>query len=607
MSKRIMILSLLVALLAVYGLSMASASPLEQEVIYTVKLGDNLWTLAEKYLGSGAAYPAIQMATNEKHIEDPTFAQIVMARLIHPGWKVLIPSAEKAEELLARAKPVIVIAMDSDIDHIEPMEFRSDFGYYATANFYEPLLLQVLKSGAEEGVLEGTLEYGPGLAESMTMSADGLVATFKIREGAKFANGDPITAHSFKHAFDRAITAPRSYIPLLVQFMGFDSADDVVVVDDYTLEIHLKQPAALFKPQLAFQVFGAMDEKTTAAHATTDDPWAFDWYRHNTNPSGPYVISKWEPGVEYWFEPNPNYWQGPQFFQNRKIIAKVVPSPEDRELLLKKGDIDLALGLPFKDVDALKADPNVKVYDIKYTRLFYLGMNNKIAPFDNVKVRQAISYAIPYETIIKESLYGYAQKATSPIPVGMPTHTDEYWHYDTNLDKAKALLAEAGYGGGLNVELAVRLSIPWDADAAVWIQSNLAQIGVNVTINKMTDADFFGKLYAHELPFFIHDWYSWGNDPAYQLTFLLKCGAFTNYADYCNKRVDELIELATWTTDEAKRTEYMHEAQKLIVEEAPWAFLHQPDWIVAVSKDFTGFAKLDDLCLRFAYMGKVTE
>jgi peptide/nickel transport system substrate-binding protein len=141
-------------------------------------------------------------------------------------------------------------------------------------------------------------------------------------------------------------------------------------------------------------------------------------------------------------------------------------------------------------------------------------------------------------------------------------------------------------------------------DAAVWIQSNLAEIGVNATVNKMTDADFFGKLNAHELPLFIHDWYSWGNDPAYQLTFLLKCGQFTNYADYCNPRVDELVELATWTLDEAKRQEYMNEAQQLIVEEAPWAFLHQPNWIVAVSEDFTGFAKVDDLCLRFGYMGK---
>jgi len=533
----------------------------------------------------------------------PTTAPPTVAPTEAPTTAPPTTAPTAAPTAAPKAKPVIVVALDSDIDHIEPMEFRSDAGYYATANLYEPLILQKLVPGAEPGVLQGIKDYGPGLAD-VTMSPDGLVATVKIKPGAKFFNGDPITAQSFKHTFDRAITAKRSYIPLLVQFMGFTSADEVVVKDDYTLEFHLKKPAALFKPLLSFQVFGAMDPATTKAHATAEDEWAFDWYRKNANPSGPYQITKWEPGVEYDFEPNPNYWQGPDFFQNSKVIVKVVPSPEDRELLLKKGDIDLALGLPFKDVDALKQDPNVKVYPIEYTRLFYLGMNNKIKPFDNQKVRQAVSYAVPYDTIIKEALYGYAQKATSPIPKGMPTHTDEFWKYDTDTAKAKTLLADAGFPGGFSVELAVRQSIPWDADAAVWIQSSLAEAGVNVTINKMTDADFFDKLNKHQLPFFIHDWYSWGNDPAYQLTFLLKCGAFTNYADYCNQRVDQLIEEVTWTTDEAKRQELMNEAQKIIVEEAPWAFLHQPNWIVAVSKDFTGFAKVDDLCLRFAYMGK---
>jgi len=354
---------------------------------------------------------------------------------------------------------------------------------------------------------------------------------------------------------------------------------------------------------LAFQVFGAMDPATTKAHATADDPWAFDWYRKNANPSGPYILTKWEPGVEYVFEPNPNYWQGPGFFQNSKVIAKVVPSPEDRELLLKKGDIDLALGLPFKDIDALKADPNVKVKAIHYTRLFYLGMNNKIPPFDNVKVRQAISYGIPYQTILDKVLYGYGQRAYSPIPKGMPTHNPSFWNYETDTKKTAQLLKEAGVSN-LKLELSVRQSIPWDVDAAVWIQASLAEAGVEVTVNRLTDADFFDKLYKHQLPFFIHDWYSWGNDPAYQLTFLLKCGAFTNFADYCNPRVDELIQQATWTVDPAARQKLMDEAQQIIVSEAPWAYLHQPDWIVAMSKNFYGFAKLDDLCLRFAYMGK---
>ncbi|GAB4408292.1 MAG: ABC transporter substrate-binding protein [Anaerolineales bacterium] len=500
-------------------------------------------------------------------------------------------------------KPVIVLALDSDIDHIELMEFRSDAGYYATANLYEPMLEQKLVPDADGTVLEGQLEYIPALAESFAVAPDGKSITLKIRQGAKFADGTEITAESFKHTFDRALTAPRSYIPLLTQFMGFSKAEDVVVVDKYTLRINLQQQGALLIPQLAFQVFGAMDPATTKAHATADDPWAFDWYRKNANPSGPYMLTKWEPGVEYVFEPNPNYWKGPDFFQNSKVIAKVVPSPEDRELLLKKGDIDLALGLPFKDVDALKADPNVKVKAIHYTRLFYLGMNNKIPPFDNVKVRQAISYGIPYQTILDKVLYGYGQRAYSPIPKGMPLHNPSFWNYETDTKKTAQLLKEAGVSN-LKLELSVRQSIPWDVDAAVWIQASLAEAGVEVTVNRLTDADFFDKLYKHQLPFFIHDWYSWGNDPAYQLTFLLKCGAFTNFADYCNPRVDELIQQATWTVDQDARKKMLDEAQQIIVSEAPWAYLHQPDWIVAMSKNFYGFAKVDDLCLRFAYMGK---
>ncbi|MDH7489116.1 MAG: ABC transporter substrate-binding protein [Anaerolineae bacterium] len=500
-------------------------------------------------------------------------------------------------------KPVIVLALDSDIDHIELMEFRSDAGYYATANLYEPMVEQKLVPDADGTVLEGQLEYIPALAESFAVAPDGKSITLKIRQGAKFADGTEITAESFKHTFDRALTAPRSYIPMLTQFMGFSKAEDVVVVDKYTLRINLQQQGALLIPQLAFQVFGAMDPATTKAHATADDPWAFDWYRKNANPSGPYMLTKWEPGVEYVFEPNPNYWKGPDFFQNSKVIAKVVPSPEDRELLLKKGDIDLALGLPFKDVDALKADPNVKVKAIHYTRLFYLGMNNKIPPFDNVKVRQAISYGIPYQTILDKVLYGYGQRAYSPIPKGMPLHNPSFWNYETDTKKTAQLLKEAGVSN-LKLELSVRQSIPWDVDAAVWIQASLAEAGVEVTVNRLTDADFFDKLYKHQLPFFIHDWYSWGNDPAYQLTFLLKCGAFTNFADYCNPRVDELIQQATWTVDQEARKKMLDEAQQIIVSEAPWAYLHQPDWIVAMSKNFYGFAKLDDLCLRFAYMGK---
>lgn len=505
------------------------------------------------------------------------------------------------------AKPVIVVALDSDIDHINPSEFRSDAGYYAVANLYEPPLLQKLVPGAEEGVLVGVAEYGPGMADEITVDEETGVVTMHIQDGLKFADGTPLNAHSFKYMYDMQWLSPTSYTPVLFPFMGLGAPEGVVAVDDNTLEFRLEQLTPLSLAIMAFNPLGALDEATVEEHATPDDEWAAEWLRRNANPDGPYMITEWEQGVQYVFEPNPNYWQGEEYFQNSKVIVRVVPSPEDRELLLRQGDIDLALGLPYKNVDDLQADPNVKVYPIEYTRLFYLGMNNNLPPFDNKVLRQAISYAVPYDTLIEEVFYGYAQKATSPIPVGMPTHTDEFWPYDTDLDMAADKLEEAGYADGLDITLSVRMSIPWDVEAATWIQSSLAEVGINVTIDRLPDAQFFEQLNAHQLPFFIHDWYSWGNDPSYQLSFLLKCGQFTNYADYCNERVDELIETAAWSLDPAVREAGMREAQEIVIDDAPWAFLYQPDWIVAVNKDFYGFAMLDDLCLRFAHMGKATE
>jgi len=522
-----------------------------------------------------------------------------------PPEPAATPTPEPPPEL--EEKPVIVVALDSDIDHINPSEFRSDAGYYAVANLYEPPLLQKLVPGAEEGVLVGVAEYGPGMADEITVDEETGVVTMHIQDGLKFADGTPLNAHSFKYMYDMQWLSPTSYTPVLFPFMGLGAPEDVVAVDDNTLEFQLEQLTPLSLAIMAFNPLGALDEATVEEHATADDEWAAEWLRRNANPNGPYMITEWEQGVQYVFEPNPNYWQGEDYFQNSKVIVRVVPSPEDRELLLRQGDIDLALGLPYKNVDDLQADPNVKVYPIEYTRLFYLGMNNNLPPFDNKALRQAISYAVPYDTLIEEVFYGYAQKATSPIPVGMPTHTDEFWPYDTDLDMAADKLEEAGFADGLDVNLAVRMSIPWDVEAATWIQSSLAEVGIDVTIDRLPDAQFFEQLNAHQLPFFIHDWYSWGNDPSYQLSFLLKCGQFTNYADYCNERVDELIETTAWSLDPAVREAGMREAQEIVIDDAPWAFLYQPDWIVAVNKDFYGFAMLDDLCLRFAHMGKVTE
>ncbi|MCJ7621056.1 MAG: ABC transporter substrate-binding protein [Anaerolineae bacterium] len=504
-------------------------------------------------------------------------------------------------------KPVIVIAASTDIDHINPYEFRSLEGYQATANIYEaPIMQQLEPDPNNPEILLGKAEYGPGVATEVTVDEENAVVTFKIPEGLKFADGAPMTAQSFKLMYDVASQATTSYMPVLFPYIGMESHEDVVAVDDTTLEFHLQHLTPLTFAVLSFTPLAALDEVSYQAAVDAGDEWAVEWLRRNANANGPYMITEWEQGVQYVFEPNPNYWQGEDYYQNSKVILRVVPSAEDRELLLRQGDVDLAMGLPPRDMADLEADECCKVFPINTGRIYYVGMNNKIPPFDNKALRQALSYAMPYDTIIEEVLYGYGRLPGSPIPVGMPMHTDEF-AYETDLEMARQKLAEAGYADGLDLELTVQMMVSENVEAATWIQANLAELGVNVTINKLPTAEFMDLLNQHQLGFFIHEWDSWGNDPSYELSFNYLCGQFTNYTDYCNERVDELIKTAAWSLDPEVREAGMLEAQQLIMEDAPRIQLYQPDWLVVVSEDFYGYAVVDDALMRFAYMGKEAQ
>lgn len=500
-------------------------------------------------------------------------------------------------------KPVIVMALDSDLDNLEPTFFKTDSAYYLVSNVYQALLHETYKSDAQGLVLQGTKTYEPDGAESVTWSADGTCATFKIRKGMKFNNGKDVTAKSFKYGIDRALLGP-GYLASLLALGGVTDANQVQVKDDYTLEVCAPKKTPMLEPLFAFSVIPAMDEETSKEHATAEDAWGTEWYKTNVVGSGRYILKEWKPGEQYVVEPNPNYWGAPDLFQNTKVIVKLIPNPQDRELLLKSGGIDLTIGIPFKDVEELKKDPNLQILEIPYSRVRFLGMNNKIAPFDNVKVRQAIMHAVPYDTILQKAVYGHGRPAKNIIPSDFATSDQDYWPYDTNPDKAKALLAEAGVTT-FDVELAIRLSIPEDVEAATWIQSALSEIGVNVTVNKMTDAQFFDKLNKHELPLFIHDWYSWLPDAFYQFNWLARCGQFTNYVDYCNTEFDKLYDQGLYEQDPAKRADLSVQMQHMWLDDAPWAPLYHPNWIIGVGPKFRGFAVDFALMLQYAQMTKL--
>lgn len=512
--------------------------------------------------------------------------------------------AEEPTEAPAAEKPEIVVAYDSDIDHIELHSFRSLAAYDATANLYEPLLTQATTEN-EEGEIVGTDQMIGAGAESFEVSDDGTVFTFHLREDATFADGTPITAQDYKYTYDRAMEGP-GYIGALTPFMALESPDQVEVLDDYTLRITTSQPAALTEKVIGFQVFGAISQETAEENATDDDPWAFEWHRQNANSSGPMVITEWDDGVQYRFEPNPNYWQGEEFFQNSGVVVRVVPDAATRGQLLRAGDVDVALGIPYSDLDELASNPDVTIHAIPTTRVYHLGMNTEVAPFDDQRVRQAVAMAIPYDAILDSVIYGYGQQPTSPIPTGMEGHTDEFFarYAEADLAEAEALLQEAGYGDGFEVELTVPQEDQTRVDAATWVQAGLAELGINVTINAVPTAQYQELLGTHEIPMYIFEWYSWGNDPFYQLTWNFGCGQFTNYTNYCNEEIDQIIEQGTYSRDADERAELARRAQEILMEDAPWALLYQPDWVVATRSDITGIALFNDLTLRYSYLGQ---
>jgi peptide/nickel transport system substrate-binding protein len=504
----------------------------------------------------------------------------------------------------------IVIAYDGDIDHVEPMEFRSIAAYDATANLYEPLIQQELVDKGNNVFIGSEKFVGAG-AESYEVSADGTVYTFHLRRDAKFADGTPITAQDYYYTLKRALEGP-GYITLLTGFMAVKSMDQVQAVDDYTLKITASQPAALAEIILSFQVLGAMSKVTAEANATTDDPWAEKYFRTHSNSSGPYILTGWNPGVEYVFEPNPNYWRGPEYFHNCKVIFRVVPDAATREQLLRAGDVDVALGLPYGDLKTLAADPNITIHHVPTTRVYHAGMNMTQKPFDDVRVRKALSMVVPYQAIIDNVIYGFGANPGSPIAEGMVTHTKDFFTYDKGtVEEAKALLTAAGYPKGFTVDLVVPQEDQARVDSATWIQSGLATIGVTVNINALPVAQYNELLNAmdangkHTLPFYIFEWYSWGNDPAFQFTWNFKCGQFTNYSMTCNTELDKIIADLTLSRDPAERESLSRRGQEIVVkEEVPWIYLYAPEWIIATRSNVSGIALFNDLTLRYAFLGK---
>ena len=501
----------------------------------------------------------------------------------------------------------LVVAVPSDIQNLDPTLSSGDVvTQELLTNVYDWLIdYKVVKQG---GALIGSPNQFVGaIAQSFSWNAKHTVLTFHLRKGVKFANGDPLDANAVKFTYDR-IFKQNGVTAALTAMAAVKSGDAVKVVNSTTVQFDLTKANSLLFGNMAQFGHSILDPKVVSPHETSKDPYAHDWLSSNIDGTaqGPFVLDSWQHGSQWVLKANPNYYgQKPKVDQ---VIFKIIPNASSRLALLRNGAVDIAYDLPLKDIKALQSDSNVQVVRYPSRFVVFLGMNSKVKPLDNVKVRQAIAYAVPYKTILSQVLQGYGRQLTSPIPFGTPTHTDKYFVYNTNIDKAKQLLKEAGYEKGFNITLDVASGVDEGQETAVWVQQSLKQIGINVQIQQLPGANFASRLQKHQLGFFFfNNWISINNDPFYHLYWLFRSDC-CDYTNYDNKNVWATIDSNLLSDNQAKRAAAANTVQKQIMSDAPWVFLYQPDFVLAMRKNVHGYVYYSsDRFTRYKYLWKTAS
>lgn len=454
--------------------------------------------------------------------------------------------------------------------------------------------------------IDKSYEVQPMLAEKWEVSSDGKEYTFFLRKGVKSRYGNELDVDDVLYTFDRHFA---------VQAMGLvntglwslTSSDQLEKIDDYTFKITIPEPRPFVLQDLAIGHLAILDSDEVENHATSEDPWAEEWVANHDSGFGAYWLEELTPGQQMVLIANPDWYEGP--LPHEKVIYKAVPEAANRFQLLLSGDVDIALKLSPRQLEDIRTDSNLKVIDVDPSNLYiYLFWNNGQEPFNDVKVREALSYAIPYEDIVNTIFYGYSKIGKSPLTSLNPDQDISAWNYNTDLEKATQLLAEAGYPDGFSSEVYVNIAEPATVDIAVLIANAFKQIGVDLEVKKVPEGVYGEGKNSKEWPMLVEKNYSIVDTAAFALPLFWGPGSLLNWADYGADGYGEYpfwenIQAALNSTDVEFQKQVWKEAQQNIIERAGAGFVVDLPDQYAMKKGLQNFHWHPDTYLRFRFLG----
>ena len=486
-------------------------------------------------------------------------------------------------------KDTLVTVSESGPSTLDTMGVNANAGTTeASWNTYDRLVTFGITKDANGNNRYDPHNIVPELAEAWDLGD--MSVTFRLRRNAKFHDGSPVTSHDVKWSFDRGVTVGGA--PTFQLKVGsLEKPEQFVVVDDHTFRIDFLRRDKLTLPDLCLPTPCVINSGLAKKHATASDPWAMEWLKDHEAGSGPYQVETWMPGQQLVYRRFDSWESGP-LPEIERVIWRVVPSDGNRRALLERGDADISFGLPPKDVSELAKENKLTVIGTPVDDcVVYIDMNTKMPPFNNLKVRQAIAYAIPYQKIMDAAMfsrgvpmYGGTGKVTTP---DWPQPTPYY----TNLAKAKQLLTEAGFANGFETTLAFSMDVAvTNEPICLLVQESLKQIGIKVTLNKIPGSNFRSALAKKTLPMVINTFGAFLAFPEYFFFWNYHSqNSVFNTENYQSPAMDKLIQAARFETDPQKYREEVEGFIAIAFADIPRILLFQSFVDVAMRKNITGY------------------
>ena len=472
----------------------------------------------------------------------------------------------KAQEL---KKNKISIAMKADPKTLDPQKSIDTMSNKSITLIYDTLL-----------DLDENLNLKPNLAESWERLDDCNVV-FHLKKGVKFHNGEELKAEDVKFTLERAASSPQTlYL--------FKPINKVTVIDDYTVQVTTDKPFGALLNNLAAVQGGIVSKKAVLKYGD-------DYVNHPVG-TGQYKLKEWLPGNRIVFEGFKDAYQGAPNFEELTYLT--IPEVSNRMIALETGEVDVAFDIGIMDKETIENSNNLELVEVESPALLYLGFDQTNPIYQNKKLREAIAYAIDNQTFVDVVFRGSAVAGDSPLPKASPAYNGNVKKYNQDIEKAKKLLAEAGYPNGLDIELWCMDDGP-RVDMCVIIQDQLKKIGINVEIKIFEFGAYVSKTALPNKELYFLSWNSSGDGDValYPLFHSSQHGAPGNRSFYSNKEVDKLLDKARVSVDEEERRSLYKEVQNILQEDLAIYALAYPKINLAKNKELKGliFKKNGDI------------